>query len=79
MSRSWYWVLLIFIASFPLGNALQYYFAGEPSRNTPTRNWLVVGQAALGLLIIAFGLYKQIAANRLPAPEEPDAELNLRD
>lgn len=79
MNRSWYWVFLIFAGSLPLGGALQYYFAGEPFRNTSGRNWLVVGQAVLGIAIMAFGLYKQVkAARRIPEPEEPEG-LRLND
>lgn len=70
--KGWYWIILIFLGSLPLGGALQYYFAGEPYRNTPTRNWLVVGQAVLGIAIMAFGLYKQVKTNREPDVEETD-------
>ena len=79
MTRSWYWILLIFAGSLPLGNALQYYIAGEPYRNTPTRNWLVMGQALVGLVIIGFGLYKQITSNRQSLENEDDVPLDLRD
>ena len=79
MTRSWYWILLIFAGSLPLGNALQYYFTGEPYQNTPTRNWLVIGQAILSLVIIGFGLFKQITSNRHSLDDEDDASLDLRD
>ena len=79
MARSWYWIVLIFAGSLPLGNALQYCFGGEPYRNTPARNWLVVGQAVLGLVLIGFGLYEQIRSSRCPVIEETGASLDLRD
>jgi hypothetical protein len=73
MRKTWYWILLIFAGSLPFASALQYYISGEPYRNTPTRNWLVVGQAVLGLAIMAFGLYKQFqAARQIPEPEQHD-------
>ncbi len=77
MHRSWYWVLVILTGSFVLGSALQYYFTGEADRNTSTRNWLVVGQAILGVVVIGFGLIKQIQANRKPV-EKSDAELFVK-
>jgi|GEM_PF-5636449 len=79
MGRSWYWVLLIFCGSLTLAGAMQSYLAGETAVNTSANNWLTAGQGALGLLMIAFGLYRQIAANRHPVPQEPDARLNLHD
>jgi len=79
MARSWYWIVLIFAGSLPLGNALQYYVAGEPYRNTPTRNWLVVGQAVLGLVLIGYGLYKQIISSRYPVREDGPASRDLRE
>jgi hypothetical protein len=73
MRKTWYWILLIFAGSLPFASALQYYISGETYRNTPTRNWLVVGQAVLGLAIMAFGLYKQFqTARQTPEPEEHD-------
>lgn len=77
MHRSWYWVLLILAGSLPLGSALQYYFAGEPYHNTPTRNWLVVGQALLGITVIAFGLIRQIKSARTPTVEQDEKVLDL--
>jgi hypothetical protein len=80
MKKTWYWILVVLVGSLPIGSALQYYFAGEPYRNTPTRNWLVVGQVVLGLLIMAFGLYKQMQASReVPPTDEAETKLNLRD
>lgn len=80
MKRSWIGILLVLLGSLPIGQALQYYFAGEPYRNTPTRNWLVVGQVILGLAIIAYGLYTQVKASRQPVEEdESETKLNLRD
>ena len=64
MKTPWYWILVIFAGSLPVGSALQYYFAGEPYRNTPTRNWLVVVQVLLGVAIMAFGLFMQFRASR---------------
>lgn len=62
----------------PVGSALQYYFAGEPYRNSSQRNWAVVGQAVLGILIMALGLYKQVKAGKLPPPEsEAETKLDL--
>jgi len=73
MKKPWYWILVVFAGSLPLAAALQYYISGEPYRNTPTRNWLVVGQAVFGLLIMAFGLYKQFqTARQVPEPEQHD-------
>ncbi len=68
--KSWYWILVVLAGSLPIGSALQYYFAGEAERNTPTRNWLVVGQAVLGLLIMGFGLYMQNKASRRIPPDD---------
>ena len=72
MKRTWYWILVVFAGSLPVASALQYYISGEPARNTPTRNWLVVAQVLLGLAIMAFGLYKQFqTARQTPEPEPP--------
>lgn len=80
MKKSWIWVLVIFAGSLPVGRALQYYFAGEAYRSTSTRNWLVIAQAAAGLVIMALGLYKQIRANRqLPTEDESKLKLDLND
>lgn len=80
MKKSWYWVLLIFAGSMPFGNALQYYIAGEAYRNTLTRNWLVVGQACLGILIMGFGLYRQVRTNRAISTEaDEDTPIKLND
>lgn len=80
MKKSWYWVLLVLAGSLPIGSALQYYFKGEPDRNTPTRNWLVVGQVVLGLIVIAIGLYGQIRANRATSTvSDEDVVLKLDD
>ena len=79
MKRSWLWILVVLAGSLPVGSALQYYVNGEPARNTSPRNWLVVGQAVLGFLVIGFGLYKQFkAARQAPEPEEPEG-LKLND
>ena len=77
--KGWFWIILIFLGSLPLGGALQYYFGGEPYRNTPTRNWLTVGQAILGIAIMAFGLYKQITTNREAVVEEKDPGLKITE
>ena len=77
VNRPWLWVLLIFIGSLPVGGALQYYFSGEPARNSSSRNWLAVGQAVLGLLIIAFALYRQTVALRQIPYEEEKTRLDL--
>ena len=71
MKRSWIWIFVVFAGSLPFASALQYYFTGEPSRNTPTRNWLVLAQAIFGIAVMAYGLYRQIrSATALPEPEE---------
>lgn len=78
MRKAWYWILVVLAGSLPVGSALQYYFGGEVERNTSTRNWLVVGQVVLGLLIIAFGLYMQFRAGRQDPPaEDGETKLNL--
>ena len=79
MRRSLYWVLVIFAGSLPLGYALQYYFAGEPDLNSSTRNWLIVGQAFFGLVIMGFGLYKQIQTERRPMAKTEEPGLSLND
>jgi hypothetical protein len=80
MKKSWYWVLLIFVGSLPVGHALQYYITDETGRNTPDHNLLIVGEAALGLLIIAFGLYMQVRTNRAIGFEaDEDVVLKLDD
>jgi hypothetical protein len=76
MKKSWIWILVIFVGSMPVGSALQYYFAGEPYRNSTQRNWAVVGQAAFGILVMALGLFKQIQAGKTPSPKNDD-ESNL--
>ena len=68
--KSWIWILVVFAGSLPFAAALQYYISGEPYHNTPTRNWLVVGQAVFGVLVMAFGLYKQFQASRMAPPDE---------
>ena len=73
-------MLLIFAGSMPVGHALQYYITGEAARNPSDHNWLIVGEAALGILIIAFGLYKQVRANRAVTPDsDDDISLKLDD
>lgn len=80
MKKSWYCVLLIFVGSLPVGYALQYYFAADAVQNAGEWNWLVIGAAAIGVLIIAVGLFKQVQANRAIAPEnDKDGLLNLDD
>jgi len=80
MKKSWYWVLLIFAGSMLVGHALQTYFTGDVGRDPKDRNWLMIGEAALGLLIIAFGLYKQVRANRAVIMDsEKDILLKLDD
>ncbi|MBV9215357.1 MAG: hypothetical protein JO053_04200 [Acidobacteria bacterium] len=78
MKKSWLWVLVILTGSLAVGSGLQYYFSGEPYRNTPARNWLVVGQVIVGLVIIGFGLMKQIQANRKLA-ETQHVEYKITD
>jgi hypothetical protein len=71
--RSWIWIFVVFLGSLPFAAALQYYLTGEPSRNTPTRNWLTVAQAVFGIAVMALGLYRQIkAAREVPEPERHD-------
>ncbi len=64
IGKGWQGVLLILVGSLPIGDALQYYFAGEPYRNTQIRNWLVVGQALFGAVIIGLGIVLQVRASR---------------
>ncbi len=71
--KSSLWILVVFAGSLPFASALQYYVAGEAYRNTPTRNWLVIAQAAFGLAIMAVGLYRQLRnARQIPEPEQHD-------
>jgi hypothetical protein len=80
MKRTWIWILVVFAGSLPLASALQYYISGEPYRNTPTRNWLVVAQALFGIAVMAFGLYKQIQASRQAArPDDAEIKIGLDD
>jgi hypothetical protein len=80
MKRSWIWILVIFAGSLPIGSALQYYFAGEQYRNSPQRNWAVVGQAVFGLIVMILGLYKQVKAGKQTPPEnEGETKLNLNE
>ena len=79
MKRSWVWILVILAGALTAGGALQYYFAGEPYRNSSARNWAVVGQALFGFLVICFGLYKQFkAARQAPEPDESEG-IKLND
>ena len=77
MKRSWVWILVVFAGSLPIASAVQYYVSGEPGRNTPTRNWLVVGQVVFGLAVIALGLYKQFQASRQPVDTD-DEEIKIK-
>jgi hypothetical protein len=80
MKKSWIWILVVFAGSLPFASALQYYISGEAYRNTPSRNWLVVGQAVFGLAVMAFGLYKQIEASRQPVMDEAaETKIKLND
>ncbi|MFT3745621.1 MAG: hypothetical protein QM785_15205 [Pyrinomonadaceae bacterium] len=72
IGKGWQGVLLILVGSLPIGHALQYYFAGEAYRNSPTRNWLVVGQVVLGAFIIGLGILLQIRASRRAPEQEHD-------
>ena len=73
IGKGWQGVLLILVGSLPIGDALQYYFAGEPYRNSSTRNWLVVGQVILGAVIIGIGILLQIKAARRAPIQEHDS------
>lgn len=79
MRSSWLWILVVLAGSLPVGSALQYYVNDEPARNSSQRNWLVVGQAIFGFLVIVFGLYKQFrAARQAPEPDKPEG-IKLND
>lgn len=79
IGNGWQGVLLILVGSLPIGDALQYYFAGEPYRNSSTRNWLVVGQALLGMGIIGLGIMLQVKASRRAPEQEHDTYKIIED
>lgn len=79
MNSSWLGILLVVLGSFAVGSALQYYFSDAASQNTGTTNWLIAAEAAVGLLLIAFGLYKQFTSSRHTMADDHEVAIDLRD
>jgi hypothetical protein len=80
MKRPWYWWLVVFAGTLPIGSGLQYYLGGDAYRNSAGRNSLVVGQIILGVLVVAFGLYKAIRRSySKETKQEIETSLNLTD